>query len=251
MRITIIGTGNVATVLGRLFKAGNHQIVSVWGRNPEKTMKLAGELGAKPGSIQQPTAEETDLYIIALTDAALQESVMYFNFGNTPVIHTAGSVSRDVLQTVSAHYGVLYPLQTLKKELTHIPEIPFLVDANSDVLMQTLTTLTASVSSNMFKADDQGRLKLHVAAVLVNNFTNHLYTMASAFCTEEHVPFDLLKPLILETATRVLHANPADIQTGPAIRKDITTLDKHLRILNQHPKLRTMYLRMTDSIMNP
>lgn len=221
------------------------------GAKSRKNDETGRGTGSKTGSIQQPTAVETDLYIIALTDAALQESVMYFNFGNTPVVHTAGSVSRDVLQTVSAHYGVLYPLQTLKKELTHIPEIPFLVDANSDVLMQTLTTLTASVSSNMFKADDQGRLKLHVAAVLVNNFTNHLYTMASAFCTEEHVPFDLLKPLILETATRVLHANPADIQTGPAIRKDITTLDKHLRILNQHPKLRTMYLRMTDSIMNP
>ncbi|MBX2940218.1 MAG: DUF2520 domain-containing protein [Ferruginibacter sp.] len=251
MRITLIGTGNVATVLGRLFTAYNHQIVSVWGRTPERTVRLASEFGAIPGSILQPSKVETDIYIIALTDTALQESVMHFNFGNIPVVHTAGSVSKDVLQTVSSQYGVLYPLQTLKKELPEIPEIPFLVDANSDELLQRLTQLTGSVSSRMYKTDDQGRLKMHVAAVLVNNFTNHLYTMAHAFCEEEHVPFDLLKPLIMETANRVLQANPADIQTGPAIRKDITTLDKHLRILNTHPKLRTMYLRMTDSIMNP
>lgn len=251
MRITLIGTGNVATVLGRLFKAHQHQIVEVWGRSPDKTLALAQELGAMPGTLQQTPSAATDLYIIALTDTALQESVMYFNFGNTPVVHTAGSVSRDVLQTVSSQYGVLYPLQTLKKELQKLPDIPFLADASSEALFQMLTALTASTSSRLFRTDDQGRLKMHVAAVLVNNFTNHLYAMASDFCAEEKIPFDLLKPLILETATRVLHANPSDIQTGPAIRKDITTLDKHLRILNQHPKLRTMYLRMTDSIMNP
>jgi hypothetical protein len=100
-------------------------------------------------------------------------------------------------------------------------------------------------------AGDEERLKLHVAAVIVSNFTNHLYAIAEAYCIEEKIDFDMLKPLIGETALRIRTISPAAVQTGPAVRKDIHTLDKHLRLLVNHPKLRTTYLRLTDSIMNP
>jgi predicted short-subunit dehydrogenase-like oxidoreductase (DUF2520 family) len=101
------------------------------------------------------------------------------------------------------------------------------------------------------RTTDEERLKLHTAAVIVSNFTNHLYAIAEDFCKSEHIDFNLLKPLILETAQRIMNMSPADVQTGPAVRKDIQTLDKHLRLLVNHPKLRTTYLRLSDSIMNP
>jgi predicted short-subunit dehydrogenase-like oxidoreductase (DUF2520 family) len=101
------------------------------------------------------------------------------------------------------------------------------------------------------RTPDEDRLKLHVAAVIVSNFTNHLYAIAEEYCHKESVDFNMLKPLILETAQRIEHISPAAVQTGPAVRKDIHTLDKHLRLLTNHQKLRTTYLRLTDSIMNP
>jgi predicted short-subunit dehydrogenase-like oxidoreductase (DUF2520 family) len=100
------------------------------------------------------------------------------------------------------------------------------------------------------QARDEERLKLHTAAVIVSNFTNHLYSLAEEFCSNEKVEFNMLKPLIIETAQRIMHESPSKVQTGPAVRKDIQTLDKHLRLLTNYPKLRTTYLRLTDSIMN-
>jgi hypothetical protein len=93
-------------------------------------------------------------------------------------------------------------------------------------------------------------LRIHAAAVIVNNFTNYLYAVTETFCHQECIDFNLLKPLILETAHRIQSVSPHDVQTGPAIRSDIGTIDKHLRLLNNHPKLKTLYTRLTDGIMN-
>ena len=102
----------------------------------------------------------------------------------------------------------------------------------------------------MAKASDDQRLKLHLAAVIVNNFTNHLYALAADYCDNEQIDFKMLQPLIEETALRLREHLPRDVQTGPAIRKDMITIDKHLRILSEHPALKKIYLQMTDSIMN-
>ena len=107
-----------------------------------------------------------------------------------------------------------------------------------------------TLSSKVSYANDEQRLKLHVAAVIVNNFTNHLYTLAADYCADEGLDFKMLQPLIEETALRLRDHRPADVQTGPAARKDMATLDKHLSILSQHPVLKKIYLRMSDSIMN-
>lgn len=252
MRITIIGTGNVATVIGRLLIQNNHEVVSVVGRNADKTSWLANMLNATPVDIlSYKPSPQTELYILAVSDAALHDSISGLAFEGIPVVHTAGSVSKDILQPIALNYGVLYPLQSLHKEMLTIPEIPFLVDANSDALMKMLLSFAGTLSKKVNQAGDTDRLKLHVAAVIVNNFSNHLFALADEFCRKENVPFEFLKPLIKETSHRIETSMPKDVQTGPAIRKDITTMDKHLRILNAHPKLRTMYLRMTDSIMNP
>ena len=132
-----------------------------------------------------------------------------------------------------------------------IPEIPFLIDGNNEAVIKTIYDFAKTLSGDVQVINDEDRLKLHTAAVIVSNFTNHLYAIAEDFCKKEHVSFDLLKPLIMETAARIKDQSPGDVQTGPAVRKDIHTLDKHLRILSQYPKLRTTYLRLTDSIMNP
>lgn len=251
MRISIIGTGNVAHVFCRLLTQHDHRIVSIVGRNYEKTVALAAMFNATPVDIFSfKASSETDLYIIALSDSALHDCISTLNFEMIPVVHTAGSISKDILQPIALNYGVLYPLQSLQKDMP-LPEIPFLVDANSETLQTMLMEFASTISNKVNRAGDIERLKLHVAAVIVNNFTNHLFALAHEFCKAENIPFDFLKPLIRETANRIQNAAPIDVQTGPATRKDITTMDKHLRILNAHPKLRTTYLRITDSIMNP
>ena len=251
MKIALIGSGNVATVLGRVIKENNHQVLQVISRDLDNAKLLAEELGASFTDFSGKPDLTADIFILAIADQALEHFFAGFGMGNKLVVHTAGSVPMDVLKKYSTNYGVLYPLQSLRKEMKNIPAIPFLIDGNSAEVAELIMGFATSISHSVNRAGDEERLKLHAAAVIVSNFTNHLYVIAEDFCQKENIDFDLLKPLILETALRIQQVSPAKVQTGPAVRKDISTMDKHLRLFAAHPKLRTTYLRLTDSIMNP
>lgn len=251
MKVGLIGSGNVATVLGRLLIQNNHIVSQVISRDISHAKSLAGELNAFYDDFSGAPDISADVFVIAIADSALQGCLDQFDTGNKLVVHTAGSISMDVLKNVTANYGVLYPLQSLRKEMKVIPSIPFLVDGNTPDVTEFIRVFALSLSPHVTVTNDDERLKLHTAAVIVSNFTNHLYAIAEDFCVNEKIDFGLLKPLILETAQRLENISPSAVQTGPAIRKDIHTLDKHLRLLSAYPKLRTTYLRLTDSIMNP
>ena len=251
MNVVLIGSGNVATVIGRLVTRNNHKVIQVVSRNIDHAKMLAGELNAAFSDYNGQLDKSADIYIIAVSDMAIHECVQHFNIHDKIVVHTAGSVSKDVLKNTAYNYGVLYPLQSLRREMQEIPNIPFLVDGNNEAVLKAIYDFAKTLSANVQVMHDDDRLKLHTAAVIVSNFTNHLYAIAEDFCNREHVDFGLLKPLILETASRINEKSPSEVQTGPAVRKDIHTLDKHLKILANHPKLRTTYMRLTDSIMNP
>jgi predicted short-subunit dehydrogenase-like oxidoreductase (DUF2520 family) len=154
-----------------------------------------------------------------------------------------------VLKNVSQHYGVFYPLQSLRKEMTALPDVPIFFEGSDAKAKAVLSQLAQSISPthNTIINDDE-RLKLHVAAVLVSNFTNHLYTLAEAYCQKEGLQFSELLPLIQETANRLTHTPPAQAQTGPAIRFDNETIQKHLHLLAQHPHLQQIYQMLTESI---
>jgi len=249
MRVVIIGSGNVATVLGRLLKKKGHEIIQVISRTADHAKTLAKELNSVFSDYEGSIDKSADLYLFAVNDSALYDINKTIHLGNKLILHTAGSVPKDVLKDVSVNYGVLYPLQSLRKEMDYPHDIPFLVDGNTEETITFIEDFAKTISGLVSKANDEERLKLHVAAVIVSNFTNHLYVLAEQFCKKEKVDFTLLAPLIKETAERVSICSPADVQTGPAVRNDIFTLDKHLRLLSNHPKLKYIYLKLTDSIM--
>jgi predicted short-subunit dehydrogenase-like oxidoreductase (DUF2520 family) len=249
MQIVIIGSGNVASVLGRLCKQRGHEILQIVSRNTAHAKLLADELGCSYADYNEKLNDSAGLYLVAVADTALQELNKSIHLGNKLILHTAGSVTKDVLKDISHNYGVLYPLQSLRKEMEYQTEIPFLIDGNTADTVTLVEDFARTLSANVTKTTDDERLKLHVAAVVVSNFTNHLYALAEDFCKKEQVDFALLKPLIKETAERVANFSPAAVQTGPAVRNDIFTIDKHLRILSNHPQLKYMYIKLTDSIM--
>jgi predicted short-subunit dehydrogenase-like oxidoreductase (DUF2520 family) len=249
MQVVIIGSGNVASVLGRLCKQRGHEIVQVVSRNAAHAKLLADELNCAYADYNEKLNDSAGIYLLAVADTALQELNKSINLKNKLILHTAGSVTKDVLKEISHNYGVLYPLQSLRKEMEYQKDITLLIDGNTDETITLIEDFARTLSSNVTKATDDERLKLHVAAVVVSNFTNHLYALAEDFCKKEQVDFALLAPLIKETSERVANYSPTLVQTGPAVRKDIFTIEKHLRILNDHPQLKYMYIKLTDSIM--
>lgn len=248
MRIVLIGTGNVATILGRKMQAAGHTIIQVVGRASTHA-KALGQLLQTSYTTSAGQVEPTaDLYLIAVADAAIGTVAAALQLKNKLVVHTAGSVSRDVLKASSNRYGVLYPLQSLRKEMKQLPAIPFLVDASQEEDGILLYDFAKTLSAQVGLAGDEQRLKLHVAAVMVSNFTNHLYTLAAQYCQQEKADFTLLQPLISEVAERLQWIPPQQAQTGPAIRRDAPTIQKHLALLEPHGELKDLYAWFTQSI---
>jgi predicted short-subunit dehydrogenase-like oxidoreductase (DUF2520 family) len=190
-----------------------------------------------------------DVYIIAVSDNAIEEIAADLKLPDKVVAHTAGSVSKDILKNVTNHYGVFYPLQSIRKEVSHLPDIPVFYEGSDEKAITVLKKLAESISYKQpVAAGSEDRMKLHVAAVVVNNFTNHLYALAEQYCKKERIDFRQLLPLIEETVDRLRTNSPADTLTGPAVRHDQPTIQKHLEILKDHPNLQKIYQLMTESI---
>ena len=248
MEIVIIGTGNTATVLGRKLKLAGHKIVQVFGRDSMAASQLAYELATESTTYWNVVYRDADLYILAVSDIAIEEVLDELQLPDKTIVHTAASVSKNILKNASHHFGVFYPLQSLKKEIGHIPDIPIVIDASDESTMRELEVLAHSISDKVVEAGDEQRMKLHLAAVIVNNFVNHLYALAESYCNNEGIDFDLLVPLIKETAERIQYISPAQSQTGPALRNDRTTIEKHLELLKKYPHLKRIYQTFTESI---
>ncbi len=250
MRVAIIGAGNVATVFGRLISAARHEIIQVYSRSISSAQSLGKELGCSFVDNLEAIDLTADIYILAITDNALQNIQDSIFLGDKLVVHTAGSVSKKVLNNISSQYGVLYPLQSLRKDQVGDQSIiPLLIDANKESVLSIIEQFAFTLSSVVSKVGDEKRLCLHLAAVIVNNFTNHLYTLTAEYCKNEGVDFKMLQPIIEQTALRLKEKFPGKLQTGPAVRNDQSTLDKHIQALSNHPELKTIYLTFTESLL--
>ncbi len=249
MDIVIIGSGNVAAVLGRKFRAAGHTILQIYSRNNVAASALAYEFDTESTNYKSMIHKTADVYLIAVADDAINDVVTELRLPGKVVAHTAASVPKEILKTVTDHYGVFYPLQSLRKEMTELPDIPVFFDGSDDIAKTKLEQLAHSIAKvKVVLANDADRMKLHVAAVVVSNFPNHLYVLAEKYCKQEGLDFKQLLPLIEETALRIKNTSPKLAQTGPAIRHDKETIQKHIEILKNHPQLKNLYVLLTESI---
>ncbi|MBS1664984.1 MAG: DUF2520 domain-containing protein [Bacteroidetes bacterium] len=248
MKIVIIGSGNIATVMGGRMAEAGHKILQIAARRKEPAAQLAAELGCGYTTRWEEVSREAALYVVALSDNALAGLGDVLQLPGKLVVHTAGAVSGAVLQSVSERFGVLYPLQSLRSQVRPFPEFPLLVDTNKREDLSLLLSFARTLSRQVQEADDTTRLKLHVAAVLVNNFTNYLYTLSEEFCRKEGLDFSLLFPILRETAERLQRYSPKDVQTGPAVRGDQGTIRRHLEVLNNYKDLTELYRLFTNQI---
>lgn len=248
MNISVIGSGNVAFVLGQLFKKNNYSINEVVGRNATAVQQLAEKLNARICPDINSIDKSSDIYILAVKDDAVGAVAAQLQLNDKILVHTCGSVPINVLSTASVNYGVLYPLQSLRKELNYQPSIPFLIDGNNEDVRNTVFNLATTISEKVIPANDEIRLQYHLSAIIVSNFTNHLFAVTKHYCDANNIDFKLLFPLMEETVNRMQYYDPINMQTGPAIRGDETTMQKHMQLLAVFPELKKIYELMSASI---
>ncbi|NSL88135.1 Rossmann-like and DUF2520 domain-containing protein [Chitinophaga solisilvae] len=248
MDIVIIGTGNVAHCFGHLLKLHGHQIKQVVSRNRQHAQELAEMLHAPFTDDVLDINMEADVYLMAVSDTAIPELNDQLRLGKRIVAHTAGAVPLSAISKISVNTGVLYPLQSIRKEIKTYPPIPIMLEAGNDDVLKRLQSLAQSISSRIETATSEQRLKYHLTAVLCNNFTNHLIAQAKAYCDKEHLDFTLLQPIIKETFDRLEKFPPESVQTGPALRGDEATMSRHRELLAENEYLQLLYQVMSDSI---
>jgi predicted short-subunit dehydrogenase-like oxidoreductase (DUF2520 family) len=253
-KATLIGAGKLAHHLGLCLTQQGVVVNQVFSRTRRKAQQLATLLKSKATNHLEEIESGADLYIIAVSDSAIEIVAAALAKTIDPskafVVHTSGATPSLVLKPYFTHYGVFYPLQSFSMEKE--PDyniIPICIDAKYKGDLKRLETLAKQISNKVFTIDDEQRAVLHIAAVFVNNFTNALYQSAADLVEAKNIPFDLLRPLLLETALKVQAHHPRDMQTGPAIRKDSSTIKKHLDFLKkEHPELFPLYLQLTQQL---
>jgi predicted short-subunit dehydrogenase-like oxidoreductase (DUF2520 family) len=247
IRITLIGSGNVAQHLIKAFaKSEKIEISQVFSRKKESLTHL---IDSDKIVTDFSDLKEADLYVISITDDAISEVSAQLLFKNQLVVHTSGTSSIAILNSKNRR-GVFYPLQTFSKNKTvDFSIIPICLEAENESDYNVLETVAKSISNAVFSISSEQRKALHVSAVFVNNFTNHLYQIGQEICNEHQMSFEILKPLIQETADKIKTLNPIDAQTGPAKRNDNGTIEAHLNYLTSENQ-KNIYKILTQSIQH-
>lgn len=249
--IVFVGAGNLATNLAKALYQKGFRIVQVYSRTEESAQALAQAVEAAYTTDLAAVASDAELYIVSLKDAAFVQLLpeIVAGKGNALWVHTAGSIPMSVWEGRVERYGVFYPMQTFSKQrAVDFRQIPVFVESSSAEDTRMLKEIAAVLSGRVYEATSEQRKSLHLAAVFTCNFTNHLYALAAELLKKYRLPFEVMLPLIDETARKVHELEPRLAQTGPAVRYDKNVIDDHLRMLSDEPEMQELYRLMSESI---
>lgn len=249
MRISFIGSGNVATHLALAMFNRGHVIDQIWSRSLSYAKLLANRVQAEPINDFSQLRTSAYVYILAISDDALYDVTPNLHLGDALVLHTSGATPAEVLKTTSSRYGVLWSPQTFVRDVAlDYGELPFCIEGNTQQTEADIAELIGMISSHIYLANFEQRQYLHLSAVLVSNFTNCLYGMAQQICGMHGIPFEILHPIIATTAQKVRWGDVRYQVTGPAARKDRGTLDAHRALLADDHQLLKIYNEFTRLI---
>lgn len=251
MKIIMIGAGNLATNLAAALLDAGHDILQVYSRTQQSAQALATIAGGAAVTDISQVRSDADVYILSVKDDALPLLIPQLCPGKEEklFLHTAGSMPMDVFQGMARHYGVLYPMQTFSKQKrVSFEEIPCFVEGSGKEETQVIEALAGELSHRVYLLSSADRKYLHLSAVFACNFVNHCYALSADILQKHGIPFDVMLPLIDETAAKVHELSPREAQTGPAVRFDEGVIRNQSQLLRDNPLLKDIYERMSMSI---
>lgn len=247
--ISIIGAGNISWHLAKNLFVKGYKINQIYSRKIQNAEAISNLVKAEAIDSISELKNNSDLLIICVTDSAINEVVSKINFQPKLIVHTAGSLDINILQKFN-NYGVFYPLQTFSKNSElDISNTPFCIEANTKENEEILKTVAHCLTNAIYELNSEQRQQCHLAAVFANNFSNHMFHIAEKLLSEKNISFDILKPLILETANKVQNTTPLLAQTGPASRNNTITINNHLELLNSS-QLEKIYSFVSQNILD-
>ena len=253
MKISIIGNGNLAQNLVKTFQKNTYKLVEMYALDYQKLQEFCVSRKIHALKNIDDLNTDVDFLIISVSDRVLPQLLKQIPKGEYTVLHTSGALPISVFQgTKIKNYGVFYPLYSfLKQESVSFRTIPIMLEASNLSVFKRIKLLSENISENVLKVESRDRLWYHLSAVLVNNFSNHLWSMTQEILSESHLDFDHLKPILEQTCRRALDSDNIQVlQTGPAKRNDTNIIASHLSILEKHPDLSELYKKMSQLIID-
>jgi predicted short-subunit dehydrogenase-like oxidoreductase (DUF2520 family) len=249
--IVVIGSGNVAYHLVKAFSKKGIGVFQILAHN-EKTAVLLSKAFAVPYILDPAKLfKDADLYLITVKDDNIRETAKGLHLKDQLLVHTSGFTSIGALSGASSRTGVMWPLQTFSAgRAIEFKNIPFFIEGCSEEISGILAQFAGLISRRVMVTDSPTRQKIHLAAVIASNLTNQLYSISASILERQDIPFDVLAPLILETAAKAGKQHPLNSQTGPAVRNDLTVIEKHLEMLRDDPAFRDIYRLITENIIH-
>jgi predicted short-subunit dehydrogenase-like oxidoreductase (DUF2520 family) len=248
IKVSIIGAGNLATRVALELHNKGVEILQVYSRTVTSALTLARMIGCNYVTKPEKITSEADVYLISVSDMVMGDVLKEINFNNKLIAHTAGSIPMNELAAYSSSFGVFYPLQTFSKYRDVVfSRIPMCIEANTPENEKILIDLASLISKDVRIISSEQRKQLHLAAVFACNFVNHMYAIAHEIVQEKDIPFEILRPLIAETAAKINKMTPRAAQTGPAVRKDKNIMNEHIEMLKDS-RLKKLYNSVSDSI---
>lgn len=246
MRISLIGSGNVATHLALALRQRGHVINQVWSRNIQHAQYLANRVEAQPIDNLTLLTPNAHVYILAIHDDALSDIANELRLNDALVLHTSGATPMEVLKNTSTRYGVLWSPQSFVRDVAiEYNELPFCIEGCNKKVEDDIEEFIGMISPHIYRTTHNQRQYLHLSSVFVNNFTNGLYAIAQILCNKHNVPFEILYPIILTTAKRVQWGDVRYQLTGPAVRGDEKTINAHRRLLEDNEQMLGVYNEFT------
>lgn len=251
MNILIAGTGNVAHFMSRKIASQESLHVWNWGRNKKEARTISSLYDTK--GLYEPEKRNIyfDLIILAVADMAIEEVGLLLDGKGELIVHTAGAIPLTALKLKQSSKGVFYPLQTISSAAEVSCENFFcLLEAEKEEHRTLLSGLARSMGLKPSKVESIERAQVHLAAVLVNNFVNHIYHQAFTYLNDAKLNPEMLQPLIEETSLKLRRMKPYEAQTGPARRDDQQSIAQHLALLQHHESLKEIYNLFNRLISN-
>jgi len=250
MNIVFVGAGRLATNLALALSQQGHRILAIYSRTMSSAEELANKVGTMATDDLNALPLKADAFIMSVKDAVLEELLLRLENGREeiPFFHTAGSMPMAIFGK-HHHHGVIYPMQTFSKErLVDFSCVPFFIEANDDETLHLAENITSSISSHIYHLSSEERRYLHLSAVFACNFANHCYALSAEILRQHGLPFEVMLPLINETAQKVNAIHPVDAQTGPAVRFDENVINAQKNLLSDNPMMQQIYELMSKSI---
>ncbi len=249
LSVCFIGAGNVATHLSKSLQKAGFQIQQIYSRTEESAAALANQLRTRYTTEITKLDTSADIFFVALKDSAIDKVLSEIHFKDKLLVHCSGSLPLSVLKKHSKNRAVFYPLQTFSKEREiDFKKVPVFIEANTKANEMQIQGIARELSYTVLVANSEKRKILHISAVFACNFVNHFYTISAELLKTKDIPFEIIKPLILETAQKVQQMDPVKAQTGPAVRFDENVISSHLNELDHFQNYKELYNLISKSI---